>query len=376
MTLKSIKLKNFQAHRDLQVDFVPGVNTIVGPTNVGKSSVFRAVRWLVEHKPISGLQTFDTEDTRVGIKSDAGSVIRFKSSKGYGYRIGGQDFVACGTNQPSEVQLALGLAEINLQGQHDPPFLLTLTPGQMAKELNRIVDLSVIDKAMATTTSAVAAAKSQATAVEELVKGYETKAAQLAWVSQADEDLASIEAIEAEIHSAKTQVVQIEQALLDLLSNHNQQQRLEPVIQELSELAKLIAAFEGDVAASRRLGFAVGASETNLACLRDVNAAGKALAGLAVDAKTITEATTKIITLSSLISSYAKLGALGDFGPELDSMLADAASIKSANDTIAKIKSTLGSHRLAIDSIASQEKEITKLEKEKPICAACKRPLA
>jgi DNA repair ATPase RecN len=375
MTIKSIKLKNFQAHRDLQVDFVPGVNAIVGPTNVGKSSVFRAVRWLVEHKPISGLQTFDTEDTRVGIKSDAGSVIRFKSSKGYGYRIGSQDFVACGTNQPSEVQQSLGLAEINLQGQHDAPFLLTLTPGQMAKELNRIVDLSVIDKAMAATASAVAAAKSQANAVEELAKGYEAKAAKLAWVPQADEDLAAIEAIEAEIQSAKTRVVQTEQALLGLLSNHNQQQQLEPLIQELAELAKLIAAFEGDVAASRRLGFAVGASETNLACLRDVNAAGKALAGLAVDAKAITESTTKILAIRSLVASYAKLGALGDFGPELDSMLADAASIKSANDTIVKIKSILGSHRLAIDAIASQDKELARLEKEKPICPTCGKPL-
>lgn len=375
MTIKSIKLKNFQAHRDLQVDFVPGVNTIVGPTNVGKSSIFRAVRWLVEHKPISGFPTFDTDDTRVGIKSDSGVVTRFKNSKGYGYRIGSQDFVACGTNQPSEVQQALGLAEINLQGQHDPPFLLTLTPGQMAKELNRIVDLSIIDKAMAASASAATAAKAQATAIETLVATHETQANQLAWVLRAEEELEAIEATESEIRSAASRVASLEAALLKLLSNHNDQQRLKPVIQELSELAKLIQTVESDIAAHKKLGDIVVALETNVSNLRGVNAAGKALAGLAGSAKELGEAETKLRSLSALIASYERLGASVDFGPELDSMLADAASIESANTRLRKLKELSGQHRLAIESIASYEKEITKLEKEKPICPACGKPL-
>lgn len=373
MTIKGIKLKNFQAHRDLDISLDPSVNVIVGPTNVGKSSVFRAVRWLVEHKPISGLQTFDTDDTRVGIKSDSGTVVRFKNTKGYGYKIGGEDFVACGTNQPSEVQQVLGLAEINLQGQHDPPFLLTLTPGQMAKELNRIVDLSVIDKTMTATTSAVAAAKSQALAMDELAKGHEAELAKLAWVTEAESDLNQIEQIEADLFANSKQIEKIRSALLDLLDNHNRQQALAPVIAELEELAKLIEQIESAKQKARRLNFEIGAIETNKACLKDVNAAGKALAGLAADAKAISEAKSKIHTLQSLVQSYERLEALGDFGPELDSMLAALSGIRFANDTAKKLKELLGLHKLAIDSIASQEKEITKLEKEKPVCPTCKR---
>lgn len=375
MTIKGIKLKNFQAHRDLDISLDPSVNVIVGPTNVGKSSVFRAVRWLVEHKPISGLQTFDTDDTRVGIKSDSGTVVRFKNTKGYGYKIGGEDFVACGTNQPSEVQQVLGLAEINLQGQHDPPFLLTLTPGQMAKELNRIVDLSVIDKTMAVTASAVASAKSQATAMEELAKQHETEVAKYSWVTEADADLGQIEQIEAEILDKRSQIDRLEAVLAGLLANHLRQQTLVPVIAELEELAKLIEQIESAKQKAKRLNFEIGAIENNKAALKDVNAAGKALAGLATDAKAISEAKSKIHALKSLVASYERLGALSDFGSELDLMLAASASIKSANDTIKKLKELLALRKMAIDSIAIHEKEIAKLEKEKPVCPTCKRPL-
>ena len=375
MTINSIKLKNFQAHRDLQLNFVPGVNAIVGPTNIGKSSVFRAVRWLVEHNPISGLQTFDTDDTRVGIKSDTGVVTRFKNNKGYGYRIGGQDFVACGTNQPSEVQQVLGLAEINLQGQHDPPFLLTLTPGQMAKELNRIVDLSVIDKTMTIASSAVAAAKSQATAMEDLAKQHEDALAKLDWVVGADAELRGIEAAESAIQESEAKIKSLETLLLAMLSNHSQQQELVPLIEGLSALSKDISEFEETKTKCRKLSFAIGAADDNAVVLKQVNAAGKALSGLSATAKAVAESKAKVEALQRLVALQEQISTLNDIGPELDLMLADAASIKSANDTIKRLKELLALHKMAVDSTAIHDKEITRLEKEKPVCPACKRPL-
>jgi hypothetical protein len=46
------------------------------------------------------------------------------------------------------VQARHNLSEINFQGQHDPHFLLSLTPGQAAKEINKIVALDDIDVAL------------------------------------------------------------------------------------------------------------------------------------------------------------------------------------------------------------------------------------
>ena len=47
-TLK-LHLKNFQAFDDLDVEFVLGVNTIIGESNSGKTSVLRAIKSLIEN---------------------------------------------------------------------------------------------------------------------------------------------------------------------------------------------------------------------------------------------------------------------------------------------------------------------------------------
>ena len=46
MILKSIKLINFQTHQEVKLDLSPTITTIKGPTDSGKSSVLRALRWV------------------------------------------------------------------------------------------------------------------------------------------------------------------------------------------------------------------------------------------------------------------------------------------------------------------------------------------
>ncbi len=46
MRLVSLQLVNFQVHTGLIIDFSPGITTIVGPTDHGKSSILRALRWV------------------------------------------------------------------------------------------------------------------------------------------------------------------------------------------------------------------------------------------------------------------------------------------------------------------------------------------
>ncbi|MEJ2699246.1 MAG: AAA family ATPase, partial [Desulfuromonadales bacterium] len=43
MQILSISLKNIKTHRDLSLDFAPGINVLSGPNGVGKSTVFEAV---------------------------------------------------------------------------------------------------------------------------------------------------------------------------------------------------------------------------------------------------------------------------------------------------------------------------------------------
>jgi hypothetical protein len=52
---------------------------------------------------------------------------------------------AFGSKTPPEVQAALQLSDINFQSQMDAPFWFALSPGELSKRLNEVVDLELID---------------------------------------------------------------------------------------------------------------------------------------------------------------------------------------------------------------------------------------
>lgn len=205
--LTELRLKNFQKHHDIRVAFNPGITVLVGPSDAGKSAIIRAIRWLAEHRPITGFQTHGTEDTRVGIKTDEGMVIRFKDKKEYGYAINGKKFLATGSVQPVGVKQVLGFEPINFQSQHDPIFLLSLTPGQMARELNRIVALDAIDKAITDINSRISKKNTETGVHESAIQGWEEQLEQISWVDSAKEKL---DEIDAKADSLDTTVQKIE----------------------------------------------------------------------------------------------------------------------------------------------------------------------
>ncbi len=49
--IKSAKLINFQSHIDSLLEFHSGVNSITGQSDSGKSSILRAINWVIHNKP-------------------------------------------------------------------------------------------------------------------------------------------------------------------------------------------------------------------------------------------------------------------------------------------------------------------------------------
>lgn len=183
--IRELRLQNFQKHRSRKIVFGPGLNLVVGPTDGGKSAVFRALKWVALHESATGLMTHGETSMKVGVLGAEAPVIRFRDSKKNGYKINEQTLVAVGQNQPVEVRQILGLSEINFQAQHDPPFLLGMTPGQIAKEINKIVDLEAIDKILSKVKSKATGAKALVASLEPKVDAAKAAEQQLAWVPEA-----------------------------------------------------------------------------------------------------------------------------------------------------------------------------------------------
>lgn len=152
MLVESIVLRDFQAHRKLEVTFAPAITTIKGATDAGKSSILRALRWSMLND--LGGDEFIREGTKlvmVTLRTDAGEVVRSKGAGGASntYALGEEEFKAFGSSVPAPIADKLRVSDINFQGQHDAPFWFSQTAGEVSRRLNAVIDLSVIDTTLA-----------------------------------------------------------------------------------------------------------------------------------------------------------------------------------------------------------------------------------
>jgi len=51
ITIKRIRIENFQSHKDTELSFSDGLNVIVGPSDQGKSAIIRAIKWVLYNEP-------------------------------------------------------------------------------------------------------------------------------------------------------------------------------------------------------------------------------------------------------------------------------------------------------------------------------------
>jgi DNA repair exonuclease SbcCD ATPase subunit len=154
--IEKLAIKGFQAHDELELSLDPGVTTIIGSSDVGKSSVIRALRWLALNLP-SGDSFVRWGAKRARVEAEVGGdvVLRERGTENL-YALGTREFRAFGNGGvPEEIAKLLGVTEINFQGQYDSPFWLSDTAGEVSRHLNRIVGLEIIDDILSKLTSLI-----------------------------------------------------------------------------------------------------------------------------------------------------------------------------------------------------------------------------
>lgn len=155
MRLQRLKLCDFQAHRELEIALAPTITTIVGPTDAGKSAVLRALRWIcLNDLPGDAFIREGAKRAEVSLELDSGNTItRSKGAHGLNlYTLDDEEYQSFYTGVPSAIADLLRLDPLNFQAQHDSSYWFSETPGEVSRQLNAVVDLSIID----TTLSAVA----------------------------------------------------------------------------------------------------------------------------------------------------------------------------------------------------------------------------
>ena len=154
--LKGIRIKNFQKHKKKQILFDPKITTIVGKSDAGKSSIIRAIQLVLFNKP-SGKRyiTQGEEETEVQLKIDDKTITRQRDNGRKNQYViqlknGSKKYLkAVGGTLPEDVYNISKIDLHNIQNQHDEPFWVSMSGGNISKELNKLVNLEEMDDAIA-----------------------------------------------------------------------------------------------------------------------------------------------------------------------------------------------------------------------------------
>lgn len=234
--LERLTIRNFQVHRTLELQFDPQITTIVGPSDVGKSAVLRALRWVCTNRPAGEqFRRHRTKRVRVKLVVDGREITRVRGDRNE-YHLDGQVLKAFASEVPTDISRLLNVGDLNFQWQHDAPFWFSLSPGLVAKELNQIINLQDIDEAQRIIIGEVRSARAQADAASgRLAKAIIAKR-DLKWIIKADRTLARLERLK-QTHQAKLASAGSLQSLLEEVAKAGETKRRTGNLPDITTLA-------------------------------------------------------------------------------------------------------------------------------------------
>lgn len=239
--LESLSIKNFQSHADSELEFVPGVNVIIGPSDAGKSAVFRSLNWAITNRPLGdAFRSTWGGKTEVHVKTQDGDVvkrIKDKNENQYSYNVPSnaeeEDVIlkAFGSDPPEEINQVFRLDEVNIQSQTDPPFLLDNTSGEVAQQLNKAASIDDIDK---TLTGLKRGHKNTNSEIQRSEKDLQEQQEEL----KQYQDLETLEEKVQELENINNQSTQVQRQISQLTKLCKRIQDIEETLQESKGINK------------------------------------------------------------------------------------------------------------------------------------------
>ena len=177
--IESIEVRNFQIHKRTKIDFVPGINIISGTSDNGKSSIIRAFRWVLENRPQGfSFKRWGTPDkviTAVDIIVDEESISRKRGSVKNEYVFQDSTYKALRTDVPDPIKEHLEILPFNIQMQNDKVFLFQDSDSNVAKLINDVSGISVIDDILKESNRRLRELNSEEKILKDMVKDKQTQ---------------------------------------------------------------------------------------------------------------------------------------------------------------------------------------------------------
>lgn len=160
--IERVELYRFQQFKKKVVDFDEFITCLVGETGSGKSTIIRLLQWIAFNRPSGTEMVQHGRDRCRGVLHiDGRTVERIRGVRSNLYRLDGEAFKAFGQTVPEQIAKLLNVSEVNFQAQLDSPFWLADPASKVSRELNAVVNLSVIDETLSNSASRLRTSKAE-----------------------------------------------------------------------------------------------------------------------------------------------------------------------------------------------------------------------
>ena len=224
--LQRLILHNFQNHEHSEFVFVPGINAIVGGTNVGKSVAIRGLEWVRTNRPLGtsfirhGADRKDVCEVEIVCVKGKNShnLKRTRSVKGSvnEYRLGNNAMKAIGSDVPQEIADCLNMEDLNIQRQLSPHFLVLASPGAVGKAVNAAVHLEQMDACVSEANKRMRSLQGQVDNDSANIGRFETELSEFENLDAVEDDLIEAVAAYKEVNELTKRMQDLSQAMWDL----------------------------------------------------------------------------------------------------------------------------------------------------------------
>ena len=209
--LNKLQIKGFRKNKELDIEF-DKITVIRGASGSGKTSLVGALKWICFNQPSSdsfinwemdfaAVRLFFDDKHKLIRKRDTGQQNYYKLDK--------QTYKAFGTGVPDDISSLLEMNTLNYHRQHAGPFWFSQTAGEVSRQLNKIVNLDIIDT---TTSKLLKDQRDTNTLIKDIeirITDIRKEKISLRYVLKMDKDLVVLE-------KQEKQIIQITQNALSL----------------------------------------------------------------------------------------------------------------------------------------------------------------
>ena len=268
--LARVRIRNYQSHADTVLEPAPAgqLTVIVGPSDVGKTAILRALRWLFYNRPQGDeFRRVGTEVVSVTVETADGHVVtRSRSSGTNRYFVDNVTLEGFGLDVPLEVQEATGVRtvriaeqelEVNIARQLDPPFLGSGISGPArAKALGALAGVDVVDRASRNLGTELHRGRQEAKRLEAEVQELQERLGQFEHLPKLGEALERLRELYGQAQAAQERrekldslAYRLESIWIDIGRESETMEALTPAI----ELGPKLQAMDADIERLERL---------------------------------------------------------------------------------------------------------------------------